>query len=234
MIRISDEQVAQAEARAAQQEQVRDDAARALEGNPLSELKALKHTEETRRAAQLRASARELRAAYDRQVEEEMRRVSRPELEKAAASEIRLAEQEMGARRKALTEAAVAAQAALVALVDAGVSYNEGLTAHVRVLAKAGLDFGGGDSGGTRSILNVDRLKVKGQEYHPLDPGSAAVWVLRRVVEARLSRHHPMVPGLEWTWRSVNASHPEFEQRVPSPPVKSFPEPPRMRMPSAG
>lgn len=233
MIRISDEQVAQAEARAAQQEQVRDDAARALEGDPLSELKALKHTEETRRTAQLRASARELREAYGRQVEEEKRRASRPELEKAAAGVIRLAEEEMGARWKALTEAAVAAQAALVGLVDAGVSYGEGLAAHVQVLAGAGLDFRGGEAGGEQSVLGEDRLRLRGREFYPLDPAVVAAWLLRRAVEARQSPQHPLSLALQWSAMGLETAQPELVKAVPLPRAKKFPEPPRWRMPNA-
>ncbi|SMF64575.1 hypothetical protein [Streptomyces sp. Amel2xC10] len=228
MIIISDEQVAQAEALAAQQEQVRDDAGRALEADPHSELKALKHTEETRRAAQLRASARELRLAWERQVEEERRRASRPELEKGAAGQIREAGRDMDARWKAVVEAVTAVQAALVVLADAGVAYEEALAGHVDVLAAAGLDFNGGDSGGERSVLGTDRLKVKGREFCPVDVGGVAMWVLRRVVEARLSPYHPLVRGLEWQCRGVEQAHPELAGQVKAPAAKVFPEPLRL------
>ncbi|MFE1882665.1 hypothetical protein [Streptomyces diastatochromogenes] len=233
-VQITEEQVRDAETRAEAAEEARVVAARKLEASPYSDVAAMEHAEAARAAAQQRANAREIRQAYQVQLEEERRRASRPALEKAAAVEIRQAGQDMDGRRKALAEAAAAAQAALVALADAGVAYNEGLAGHVQVLAGAGLDFGGGESGGERSVINVDRLKVKGQEYHPVDPGAVAVWVLRRVVEARLSSYHPMVATLEWTWRDVNARQPALVQKVPAPPAKAFPEPPRLRMPNAG
>lgn len=228
---VTDEQVRQAEGKATKAEGDRDAAARELEASPYSEVASMKHAEASRLAAQLRASARELRETYERQVEEERRRTARPVLEKAAEAEIRAAGREMDGLRRALVETVVQAQVALVALADAGVAYNVALAGHVRALAEAGLDFSGGESGGERSLLNVDRLKVKGQEYHPVDPGSVGAWALRRVAEARLSSYHHLVPGLEWLWRAVNADSPDLADRVPLPPAKKFPEPPRLRMP---
>ncbi|WP_405671431.1 hypothetical protein [Streptomyces sp. NBC_01530] len=233
MVTVTEEQVAQAEAQAKSAEEERAAAARKLELNPYSDLAAMGHSDAARQAAQLGANARELREAYERQLEEERRRADRPVLEKAAAAEIRAAGREMDSVQKALFEAAVRAQDALAVLADAGVAYNEALAGHVQALAGAGLDFGGGECGGERSVMNVDRLKVKGTEYHPLDPGSVAVWVLRRAVEARLSSYHYLVPGLEWQWRAVNVSNPELGRGVPAPAAKKFPEPPRLRMPQA-
>lgn len=230
-VQITEEQVKQAEVRADEAEEARLVAARKLEASPYSDVAAMEHSEAARTAAQQRANAREIRQAYEQQLEEERRRASRPQLEKAAADEIRAAGRDMDGLQKALAEAAAAAQAALVALADAGVAYNTALAGHVQVLAAAGLDFGGGESGGEQSSLGVDRLKVKEREFHPLDPGSVAVWVLRRVVEARLSPYHAMVSTLEWTWKGVNTSQPVLVQKVPAPPAKSFPEPPRLRMP---
>ncbi|MET8134667.1 hypothetical protein ABZV24_22390 [Streptomyces sp. NPDC005251] len=229
---ISEEQVQQAEAKAVATEEERDAAARGLESSPYSDVAAMKHSDASRLAAQLRANARELRLAWEQQVEEELRRASRPELEKAAADQIRAAGREMDAQWKAVVEAVAAAQAALVVLADAGVAYDEALAGHVDVLAGAGLDFGGGDSGGERSIIGADRLKVKGREFHPVDGGSVAMWVLRRAVEARLSPYHPLAVGLEWQCRGVELTHPELGKQVKAPAAKVFPEPPRLRMPS--
>ncbi|MEU1518301.1 hypothetical protein ABZ490_40190 [Streptomyces sp. NPDC005811] len=229
-VQVSEQQVVQAEARAREAAESREAAARRLEASPYSDVAALEHSEAARMAAQLQANAREMRETHAHQVEEERRRASRPELEKAAAAEIRAAGQEMDAARKALVKAAVEAQAALVVLADAGVSYNEGLARHVQVLSAAGLDFFG-ESGGERSVLGVDRLKVKGEEFHPVAPGSVAVWLVRRVVEARLSPLHHLVSALEWLWRSVNLDSPEMGRLVPEPPAKKFPKPLRLRMP---
>lgn len=231
---ISEEQVLQAEAKASAAEEERDAAARGLESSPYSEVASMKHSEASRLAAQLRANARELRLAWERQVEEERRRASRPVLEKAAAAEIRAAGRDMDARWKALVEAVTAAQAALVVLADAGVAYDEVLAGHVEVMAGAGLDFNGGDSGGERSVLGTDRLKVKGREFYPVDPGSLGSWVLQRVAEARLSPNHHLALELEWLRRTVEEAHPELGQKVPLPVAKKFPEPPRLHTASLG
>ncbi|MEU0433720.1 hypothetical protein ABZ153_19170 [Streptomyces sp. NPDC006290] len=225
---ISEEQVQQAEAKAAAAEGERDATARGLESSPYSDVASMKHSEASRLAAQLRANARELRLAWERQVEEEKRRASRPELEKAATAEIRAAGRDMDVRWKALVAAVSAAQGALVALADAGVAYEETLAGHVDALAAAGLDFNGGDSGGERSVLGTDRLKVKGREFHPVDVGGVAMWALRRVVEARLSPYHPLAVGLEWQCLAVDQSHPELSKQVKAPTAKAFPEPPRL------
>ncbi|MEU0428516.1 hypothetical protein ABZ235_33930 [Streptomyces canus] len=232
VVLITDEQVQKAEQMAAQQEEVRDQAAKALEREPLSELKAMKHTEETRRAAQLRASARELRQAYEKQVEEERRRADRPVLEKAAAGEIRAAGADIAARWKAVVAAVEAAQAGLVALLDAGVAYNDAIEGHAETLAAAGLDFGGGASGGERSVIGTARLKVKGQEFTPLSLVETLSWVQHRVALARLSGEHPLALSRSWQADCFEREHSELAA-VPSPPAKKFPAPLRMRMPQA-
>lgn len=233
-VQITEQQVEQAEARARSAEEERDAAARNLEASPYSDVAAMEHAEAARTAAQQRANAREIRQAYEAQLEEERRRASRPELEKAAVAAIRAAGQDMDGRRKALAEAASAAQAALAVLADAGVSYNEALAGHVQVLAEAGLDFGGGESGGERSSLGTDRLKVKGREFYPLEPGSVAALVLKRALQARLSPQHALGLSLQWVVMGLEREQPELVKAVPLPPAKQFPEPLRWRMPNAG
>lgn len=227
-VQYTEEQVRQAEARADQAEDVRGQAARRLELNPYSDVSAMEHSDAARTAAQLRANAREIRAAYEKQVEEERRRVSRPVLEKAAAAEIREAGREMDGLQQAFVEAVAAAQAALVSLVEAGAAYNAGLARHVQVMAGAGLDFKGGESGGTRSPLREDRLKVKGREFHQVDPGLVAAWVLRRVVAARLSAYHHVAGDLQWLWRSAECAYPVLVEGVPAPVARVFPASPRL------
>ncbi|WP_157846960.1 hypothetical protein [Streptomyces achromogenes] len=195
-VQISEEQVRQAEARAVQAEEVRDQAARRLDVNPYSDVAAMEHSEAARTAAQLRANAREVRQAYERQVEEERRRRSRPELEKAAAAEIRAAGREMEGLEKGLVGAVAQAEAALVALLDAGVTYNAGVVRHAQALAGAGLDRRGGESGGEETSLGEYLLRVKGREFRRMDPGSVAGWLLRRVAEERLGQFHHLVGAL--------------------------------------
>ncbi|MFF9153835.1 hypothetical protein ACF1AB_16580 [Streptomyces sp. NPDC014846] len=228
-VQITEEQVQQAEARAEQAEAVRAQAARKLEASPYSDVAALEHTEAARTAAQQRANAREIRAKREEQLEEERRRVSRPELEKSAAAEIRAAGRQMDQLHKAFVEAVAQTQAAVVQMIDAGVAYNEGLAGHVQVLVEAGLDFRGGESGAEVSLLGSDRLKVKGREFCPYDPGSVAGWVLRRAAEARLSEFNGLVGLLMWLWQAVESEHPELVQQVGAPAAKKFPEPLRIQ-----
>ncbi|MEU7048069.1 hypothetical protein [Streptomyces eurythermus] len=195
-VQITEEQVQQAETRAVAAEEERDQAARRLELNPYSDVAAMEHSEAARSAAQLRANAREVRAAYERQVEEERRRVSRPVLEKAAVGEIRAADREIEGLEKGLLGAVAQAEAALVVLLDAGVTYNAGVVRHAQALAAAGLDRRGGESGGEETSLGEHLLKVKGREFRRVDPGSVAGWVLRRVAEERLGQFHYLVGAL--------------------------------------
>lgn len=195
-VQITEEQVRQAEVRAEEAERERAVAARKLEASPYSDVAAMEHSEAARTAAQLRANAREIRAAYELQLEEERRRVSRPELEKAAAAEIRAAGREMEGLEKGLIGAVAQAEAALVALLDASVTYNAGVVRHTQALAGAGLDRRGGESGGEETSLGEYLLRVKGREFRRMDPGSVAGWLLRRVAEGRLGQFHYLVGAL--------------------------------------
>ncbi|MFE6194131.1 hypothetical protein [Streptomyces sp. NPDC057838] len=205
-MRITEQQVEQAEQRAATAEGERDVAARRLELSPYSDLAAAEHTEALRTAAQLRANAREVRAAFERQVEEERRRASRPVLERAAAAAVKAAGAEMAERETALVEAVERAQSALVGLALAGGAYSAAVESHAEVLAAAGLDTHG-EVGGERTLLGEHRLVVGGVMFEGVDAGHLAAWVLRRVVDARLP-HHVLVNGLMGVAATV-------EQRVP-------------------
>ncbi|MEU2584511.1 hypothetical protein ABZ612_16445 [Streptomyces avermitilis] len=232
MVRITEEQVLQAEQRARGAEEERGAAVKELEANPYSDLASMKHSDAARLAAQLGQNARELRQAYAVQLEEERRRADRPALEKAAVAEIRAAGTDMAARWKAMVAAVEAAQAGLVALLDAGVAYNEAVEGHTDALGAAGLDFSGGTSGGDRSVVGTARLKVKGQEFTPISLVETLNWVQHRVAVARLSDEHPLAASLSWQAGCFEREHSELAA-VPSPGAKKFPAPLRMRMPQA-
>lgn len=205
-MRISEQQVEAAESRAAEQEGLRDAAAEELGANPYSDMAALRLTETSQLAAQLRANAREMRGAFERQVEEERRRASRPALEKAAGPAIRAAGAEVVEREAGLVQAVERAQSALVDLLLAGGAYNAAVGSHAEALAAAGLDTRG-EVGGERTLLGEHRLVVGGEVFEGVDAGHLAAWVLRRVVDARMP-HHFLVNGLMGV--AVGA-----EQRVP-------------------
>ncbi|MGC9536522.1 hypothetical protein [Streptomyces sp. UG1] len=217
MVTITEQQVRQAEVNAVEQERVRDEAARALEANPYSEVAAATHTEESRLAAQLRANARELRAAFEEQVVEERRRASRPELERAAEADIRVAAAAMEEQQRVLVEAVAGAQEALVAVLEAGRTYSALVEGHAKVLEAAGLDVRGGESGGDCSTLNRYRVKVRGRVFEQVDPGALAAWVLHRMVAARLGQSHFVVAALEWVSRSAEQDAAGVLAGVPEP-----------------
>ncbi|MEU5097600.1 hypothetical protein [Streptomyces sp. NPDC020996] len=208
MVKVSEEQVRQAEVRAAEAEESRVQAARKLELSPYSDVAALEHGEASRLAAQLAANARELRQAFEEQVAEERRRSSRPELEKAAAGEIEAAGVALAERERGIVEALERAQEALVGVLAAGEAYNAVVQAQADALAGVGLDVRGGESGGDRTSLNRFRVKVKGRMFEELDAAALGAWVLWRVVEARAGRFHPLASGLEWTARAAALEAP--------------------------
>ncbi|MBB4711162.1 colicin import membrane protein [Streptomyces luteogriseus] len=216
-MRITEQQVVQAESRAVEQEGLRDAAAEALGANPYSDMAALRLTEVSQLAAQLRANARELRAAYTAQVEEERRRASRPVLEKAAAAEIGAAGVEMAERERDLVGALEGAQAALVQLVAATAAWNVAVEAHADVLGGAGLDIRGGDAGGDRTALGQARLKLDGRVLEPVNEGAVAAWVTRRVVESRVSERHHLLGALMGAAIAVEQGVPGVVAKVSAP-----------------
>ncbi|MGW0494999.1 hypothetical protein ACWD0Z_06045 [Streptomyces sp. NPDC003007] len=216
-MRISEEQVEAAESRAGTAEAERDAVARELELSPYSDLVAGRHTEASRTAAQLRANARELRAAFVAQVAEEKRRASRPELEKAAAVEIAAARAEVSELHEGFVEALAEAQAALVGLVAAAGAWNAAVGSHTDVLAAAGLDLRGGETGAERTALGEARLKVDGRMFEPVNEGAVAAWVVRRVVESRVSDRHHLLGALNGAAITVEQNVPTVVDRVPAP-----------------
>lgn len=229
MVEISEVQVRQAEAVAVEQERVRAEASAALEANPYSEMAALKLTEESRLAAQLRANAREMREAFEAQVAEGKRRASRPELEKAAAAEMKAAQSEMPALEKQLVEALNMAQDALVGVVSATEAYSEAVGRHADVLAAAGLNYREGETGGERDVLGGARLKAGGRDYVPAASGPLMSWLVLRVIEARVTQHHHLNAVLSGTVRAAEQQVPRVVEAVPAPKGVSRPKPLRVR-----
>ncbi|MEU0588266.1 hypothetical protein [Streptomyces sp. NPDC006132] len=216
-MRITEQQIEAAEQRAQTAEAERDAAARELELSPYSDLVAGRHTEAARTAAQLRANARELRAAYTAQLDEERRRASRPELERAAAAEIAAARAEVSKLHEGFVEALAGAQEALVGLVAAAGAYNAAVGSHADVLAAAGLDVRGGETGAERTALGEARLKVDGQLFEPVNEGAVTAWVARRVVESRVSDRHHLLGALNGASIAVEQGAPTVVKAVPAP-----------------
>ncbi|MFJ7229817.1 hypothetical protein ACIQVF_09760 [Streptomyces tendae] len=229
MVKITEAQVRQAEANAAEQERVRAEASAVLEANPYSDVAALKLTEESRLAAQLRANAREMREAFEAQVTEDRRRASRPELEKAAAAEMKAARSEMPALEKQLVEALKTAQDALVGVVSAAEAYSEAVGRHADVLAAAGLNYREGETGGERDVLGGARLKADGRDYVPAASGPLMSWLVLRVIEARVTQHHHLNGALSGTARAADQQVPRVVEAVPAPKQVSRPKPLRVR-----
>ncbi|MFF7260662.1 hypothetical protein ACFZCL_10310 [Streptomyces sp. NPDC008159] len=228
MVAITEQQVRQAEAKAEQAEQERVQAARRLESNPYSDLAAAEHSDAARLAAQLGQNVRELREAYAKQVEQERARLSRPALEKAAAGEIKAAGVELAERERGVVEALEQAQEALSGLLAAGAAYNSAVESHAGVLAGAGLDVNGGESGGVRTILDRYLVQVRGRRYEQVNVGALGGWLLHRVVEARLSRGNEMVSLLQWVARVAEQDAPRVVAGVSAPERVVSPRRPRV------
>ena len=209
--------VAEAEAEVTAAERVRGEAEAALMEAPNSTLRAQELAGALKRVAQCRSNARELREAFDAQVAAERAAATREELEKAAAGEIRAAERGVKAARQRVVEAAVGAQESLVALLAVVSEYDVAVGEHADVLAGKGLGLSGDGPGGERSALGDPRLRVGGVVCEVVEPGAVAAWVLRRVVEARLSHHHYLGGTLLAAARDVERRVAEVAARVPAP-----------------
>ncbi|WP_411091367.1 hypothetical protein [Streptomyces sp. 049-1] len=217
MTKLTEMQVLQAEANAAEQERARDAADAELKAQPYSDMAALKLTEESRLAAQLRANAREMREAYEAQVTEERRRAERPELERAAAAGIKAARADMAERHEEFVRGLAQAQDALVGLVAVAAAYNASVEQHADALAGAGLDRRGGVTGGERDVLGGAHLKLAGVEYRTVNEGAVPAWLLQRVVEARVSRYHHLARALDGAAAHAVQAVPEVLAEVSAP-----------------
>lgn len=198
---ITLEQVTAEEARAKAASQERAEAERKLSESPYSEQAALNLTEASKRAAQISASAREMRQAYDAQTTPAQAEAERRRMEKAAAAEIGAAGKELEERRKAMEKAAEVAQKALVELLDAAFAYNGAVGTHAKVLTAKGLGVSllgprpstGGGQGLGGPVVVLDR-----EQWTQVDAGAVAVWVVHRVGAARLPSMHPVSAHLRF------------------------------------
>lgn len=197
---ITIDQVTVAEKQAEEATQERGAAERKLSENPYSELAALNLTEASKRAAQLGASARELRKAYEDQVEAERAAADRETLEKAAAVDIAAAGKAVESARKALVERIEDAQRALTALMDGAFTYSKVVGDHAAALEAKGLNLAGGHTVHTGGGNNLTGpiLRIKGKNYVHVDAGGLAVWVTHRVGAARLPELHPAAGALQF------------------------------------
>ncbi|AVH57777.1 MULTISPECIES: hypothetical protein [Streptomyces] len=228
MVKITARQVEKAEERAAEQERQRDAAGERLTAAPYSEVAAQELTEASQLAAQLRASARELREKFEEQVAAERSAASREEREKAAAAEIAAAGRELKTATGKLEAAAVQAQDALVALMQEAEGYDALVERHAGVLEAAGLGLDG-ETGGGHGLLDTT-VRVRGVSYESLAPAGVLLWVARRVAEARLPQQNSTAAALTGL-----AGYGSWERRgdgllacVPAVKAVKYPEPPRL------
>lgn len=198
---ITEEQVATAENEAAEAARARVQAQDALTAAPHSTLTAGRFAQALQLDAQKAASATELREAYKVQKAEQQAAMDRGTLEKAAAGQIEAAGEDLDAARKAVVARAEAAQAALAALMAAVGDFNSVIETHATALFAAGLGRSGGVGAERPSgdhQLTGPVVWVKGREYEQVDEGAVAVWVTRRVGEARLPQLHPAGNALQF------------------------------------
>lgn len=116
----------------------------------------------------------------------------RPRREQEAAGVIKDATKELGAARKRIADAATAAQAALVELLDAGRGYDQAVRRTASTLAARDLLLVPGEdhATGTQTSLGAVAVRIAGRWYFGLpDPSPLVGWVHARVVDARLSRN---------------------------------------------
>jgi hypothetical protein len=194
---FNEAQVTAAEAEAAAAVRARDDAEVALTAAPYSDVAAAALTAAVQEAARKAANARELREAWEQQLAAARSAASRGELEKAAGKQITQAGREVEAAGEKVSAAATAAQAALVHLMEAAASYDGVVARHAGALAASGLDLGG-ETGGGRT-LNGPAVRIRGRAYVGAEPGDVAVWVLHRVMAARLPRWNQLAGMLAFT-----------------------------------
>lgn len=233
VVSIKLEQVEAAETRAEAAASAREKAQAALEASPYSELRALELGQASSAAAQLAASARELREAYERQVIAERAATDRKTLEKAAAAEIEAAATDVEAARLEILSKAEVAQAAVYELLDAAMSYNARVRSHAGTLAGAGLGFKGkrAETGGDETMQGA-LVRIRGRDYPEADAGGVAIWVTHRVGEARLPDILPIASALKYFpgVYAVEQMAGELLPELSAPKRVEWAQPPRARL----
>lgn len=225
---ITIEQVTAEEDRAEAAGRERTEAERKLSESPYSELAALTLTEKSKSAAQLAASARELRQAYTQQMDAERAAADRGALEKDAAKQIGQAGKELDAAKGKVAAAAESAQAALVGLLDATAAYNAVVATHAAGLAAAGLDLEGGQTGGGKRTYGP-AVRVRGMWSMTADPDGVAAWVLHRVARARLPRINRLTGLLDFSRLAMDGRPDGLCSGVSAPAKLAHPEALRWR-----
>lgn len=227
--RIEQEQIEAAEERARFLEEQRDAASEALVDTPNSEEVTKRVTASARRAAQARATARELRKEYNEQLAAERAQVTREEREKGAAKEIAAAGKELKAARAELEAAGEAAQRGLEMLMKAAEMYDALVQQHAETLAGAGLGLDG-ESGGASRFPGW-AVKARGVCFESAGSGAVLACVAHRVAEARLPYPNVMVGILQY---NVGRVVPEERAdglfgKLPAPEPLKFPVPLRLQ-----
>lgn len=197
---ITEAEVINAEVGVIEANVTRAEALDALDAAPYSDLFAANLAKASKLAAQKGAAARDLRRAFEAQQSAENAVRGRATLEKAAASQIAAADEELGALAKTLATRAGAVQKALADLMAEVDVYNGALAAHSAALSSAGLALapGGQSATGAAGTTTGPVVVVKGRRHEAADPGFVAAWVTHRVGEARLPSTHPALAALRF------------------------------------
>lgn len=143
--------------------------------------------------------------------------------------EIAVAGKELKAARGRLEDAAVAAQRALVELMQQAEGYDAAVAQHAGVLALLGLDTSGA-SGGAETFVGAE-VKVRGAAYLTAGSGSVLAHVVHRVAEARLPHPSYMVGVLEYNMGRVVPEEREdgLLSGLEAPARRVFPELARLK-----
>lgn len=160
---------------------------------------------------------------------------SRPGREAAAAADIRAADADIDTIAARIAHAAAAAQTALVELLDAGKAYDQAIQRASAMLLTHGLTVHPNDdhqTGADPSTRVNQTIRITGQWHYGLnDPALLIEWVLARVADARLPRHHPMQLRAG-PHRHLEARSARLFAGVPQVPVDpTVPPPLHVRMP---
>ncbi|MEX5632147.1 hypothetical protein [Parafrankia sp. FMc2] len=122
-------------------------------------------------------------------------RAGRPGREKNAAAPIAAAGKDIDTAGRAVTEALTAAQHALVALLDAGRSYDEAIRSAASLLDTHGLHLDNDEEHATGTghrLVGGPVVRIAGADHIAPDPAVLVQWTVSRVAGTRLGHGHPL------------------------------------------
>lgn len=192
---ITQEQLTTADAKATAAASRKADIEADLAQDPHSPRLARQLAEAAQEAALAARAATFLHREYAEQAQ--ALQEDRAEMERAAAVPIEEAGKELAASQERLVRAVEAAQKALVQLMDTATAHSGLIGHHSVVLQGHGLTADPGVPDAATFVF-PGGLRVSKRFWKPLDAGDLATWLLHRVAEARLPRHHRLVGALAY------------------------------------